>query len=41
MRYYMCSICKKSGVKPIRVHDLRHSHASFINRIRIYPTCNL
>lgn len=33
----MCSICKKSGVKPIRVHDLRHSHASLLIELGFTP----
>ena len=37
LRYCMCSICKKSGVKPIRVHDLRHSHASLLIELGFTP----
>ncbi len=29
--------CKKSGVKKIRVHDLRHSHASFLIEMGFSP----
>lgn len=37
LRYYMQSICKKSGVKTIRVHDLRHSHASLLIELGFTP----
>ncbi len=29
--------CKKSGVKKIRVHDLRHSHASLLIEMGFSP----
>ena len=29
--------CKKSGVKKIRVHDLRHSHASLLIEMECQP----
>lgn len=33
----MIRICKKSGVKRIRVHDLRHSHASLLIELGFTP----
>ena len=30
LRYQLLTVCKRSGVKPIRIHDLRHSHASYL-----------
>lgn len=30
-------ICKKSGVKQIRIHDLRHSHASLLIELSFTP----
>lgn len=29
--------CKTSGVKKIRVHDIRHSHASLLVEMRFSP----
>lgn len=33
----MVAGCKKSGVKKIRVHDLRHSHASLLVELGYSP----
>ena len=32
--HQMARWCKKSGVKKIRVHDLRHSHASLLIHLK-------
>lgn len=37
LRYDLNRICKKSGVKLIRVHDLRHSHASLLIELGFTP----
>ncbi|WP_347460080.1 site-specific integrase [Clostridium pasteurianum] len=37
LSYEMKRICKKSGVKPIRTHDLRHSHASLLIELGFTP----
>ena len=33
----MKRICKESGVKKIRIHDLRHSHASLLIELGFSP----
>ena len=33
----MTRVCKKSGVKKIRVHDIRHSHASLLIELGFSP----
>ncbi|BDR73708.1 site-specific recombinase XerD [Clostridium tetani] len=33
----MQRVCKKSGVKQIRIHDLRHSHASLLIELGFTP----
>lgn len=35
--YQLGSICMRSGVKKIRVHDLRHSHASLLIELGFSP----
>lgn len=37
LSYEMKRICKKSGVKLIRIHDLRHSHASLLIELGFTP----
>ena len=37
LNYEMLRGCKKSGVKKIRVHDLRHSHASLLIEMGCQP----
>lgn len=37
LSYEMKRVCKKSGVKRIRVHDLRHSHASLLIELGFSP----
>lgn len=37
LSHEMRRICKKSGVKQIRVHDLRHSHASMLIELGFTP----
>lgn len=37
LAHEMVRICKKSGVKQIRVHDLRHSHASMLIELGFTP----
>lgn len=37
LKHEMDRICKKSGVKPIRTHDLRHSHASLLIELGFTP----
>lgn len=37
LRYELAAGCKASGVKPIRVHDLRHSHASMLIEMGFSP----
>lgn len=37
LRHEMQRVCKKSGVKPIRIHDLRHSHASMLIKLGFSP----
>lgn len=33
----MARACKKSGVKKIRIHDIRHSHASYLINLGCAP----
>ena len=33
----MTRACKKSGVKKIRIHDIRHSHASYLINLGCAP----
>lgn len=33
----MAGACKKSGVKKIRIHDIRHSHASYLINLGCAP----
>jgi len=33
----MKRVCKKSGLKEIRIHDLRHSHASLLIELGFTP----
>lgn len=35
LRHEMTRRCKKSGVKRIRLHDLRHSHASILIELNV------
>lgn len=37
LRHNLNSICKRNGVKQIRVHDLRHSHASLLIELGFTP----
>lgn len=37
LRYQMVSICKSSGVKFIRIHDIRHSHVSMLIDLGFSP----
>ena len=37
LNHEMLRGCKKSGVKKIRVHDLRHSHASLLIEMGCQP----
>lgn len=37
LKHEMERICKKSGVKQIRIHDLRHSHASMLIELGFTP----
>lgn len=37
LHHEMRRICKKSGVKQIRIHDLRHSHASLLIELGFTP----
>lgn len=37
LKHEMQRICKKSGVKEIRIHDLRHSHASLLIELGFTP----
>ncbi|OPJ61508.1 site-specific integrase [Clostridium oryzae] len=37
LKHEMVRVCKKSGVKEIRIHDLRHSHASLLIELGFTP----
>lgn len=37
LKHEMQRVCKKSGVKEIRIHDLRHSHASLLIELGFTP----
>ncbi|KEI11777.1 tyrosine-type recombinase/integrase [Clostridium novyi] len=37
LKHEMERVCKKSGVKQIRIHDLRHSHASLLIELGFTP----
>lgn len=37
LKHEMQRVCKKSGVKQIRIHDLRHSHASLLIELGFTP----
>lgn len=37
LRHEMQRVCKKSGIKEIRIHDLRHSHASLLIELGFTP----
>ena len=32
---YKISACKKAGLKPIKLHEFRHSHASLLNSFNV------
>lgn len=37
MHHEMNKACQKTGIKKIRVHDLRHSHASLLIELGFSP----
>ncbi len=37
VRYQLCRYCKKANIKQIRIHDLRHSHASLLINLGFQP----
>lgn len=37
LKHEMQRVCKKSGVKEVRIHDLRHSHASLLIELGFTP----